>query len=139
MCANQSCLPENADPQVAVPEGQRCKTVVHNGISETPGLQLLVSMSKDDRVCCYAQYIQFIREDRSASRHAQCRCLDQHISAFGLDSSTCLYTFLYRGGPTESMSVNFLYYRITIVAHLCCRISVDHVIVSQYFPSSIDN
>ena len=100
MCANQSCLPENADPQVAVPEGQRCKTVVHSGIIETPGLQLLVPMSKDDRVCCYAQYIQFIREDRSASHVMHnVECLDQHISAFGLDSSTCLYTFLYRGGP----------------------------------------
>lgn len=37
------------------------------------------------------------------------------------------------------MSVTFLYFRITIVAHLCCRISVDHIIVSHYFPSSIDN
>lgn len=26
-------------------------------------------------------------------------CLDQHNSASGLGTITCLYTFLYRGGP----------------------------------------
>lgn len=42
-------------------------------------------------------------------------------------------------GPTESVSVTFLYFIITILAHLCCKISVDHITVSQFFPSSIDN
>lgn len=99
MCANQSCLPVNADPQVAVPEGQRCTTVVHSGISETPGLQLLVPVSKDEYAAVPSIYSLFV-EDRSASHvmHSV-ECLDQHISAFGLDSNTCLYTFLYRGGP----------------------------------------